>query len=112
VAAKTTTTKKPAKAKKTKVTKAALEAAPVVIAPVIADGPTSVTEQVFLTRLREKLSHFDAEMVLEAAMLSAGVTRRTGCLQKLETRSICLALIKRGGPAFSVGTNIYKEVMR
>jgi hypothetical protein len=64
-----------------------------------------------MRRLTEKLTHFDASLVLEAAMLSAGVPRNDGFLKKDETREICLQLIKRGGPAFSVGTGIYREVI-
>lgn len=80
--------------------------------------PTSLTasrirvrEEDFMRRLTEKLTHFDASLVLEAAMLSAGVPRNEGFLKKDETREICLQLIKRGGPAFSVGTGIYREVI-
>jgi hypothetical protein len=28
-----------------------------------------------------------------------------------EAREICLELIKRGGPAFAVGTKVYREVI-
>jgi hypothetical protein len=70
-----------------------------------------VKEQDFMRRLTEKLTHFDATMILEAAMLSAGVARQEGFLKKDETKEICLQLIKRGGPAFSVGSGIYREVI-
>jgi len=70
-----------------------------------------VREEDFMRRLTEKLTHFDASLVLEAAMLSAGVPRNDGFLKKDETKEICLELIKRGGPAFSVGTGIYREVI-
>ena len=37
-----------------------------------------VKEEDFMRRLTEKLTHFDASLVLEAAMLSAGVSRSEG----------------------------------
>jgi hypothetical protein len=70
-----------------------------------------VSEKDFMNRLTVKLSHFDANMVLEAAIISAGVTRHEGFFKKEEAREICLQLIKRGGPAFSVGQGIYREVV-
>jgi hypothetical protein len=70
-----------------------------------------VGEKEFISRLTEKLTQFDANMILEAAMLHAGVQRQEGFFKKDETREICLALIKRGGPAYSVGAGIYREVV-
>ena len=70
-----------------------------------------VGEKHFLDRLTEKLTHFDANMILEAAMLTAGVQRQEGLFKKDEARDICLALIKRGGPAYAVGAYIYREVV-
>lgn len=70
-----------------------------------------VNEEDFMKRLTEKLTHFDANMILEAAMLTAGVQKPEGYFKKDEAREVCLALIKRGGPAFSVGTGIYREIV-
>jgi hypothetical protein len=70
-----------------------------------------VGEADFMKRLTEKLTHFDASLVLEAAMRNAGVDRHEGLFRKEETKNICLELIKRGGPAYSVGAGIYKEVI-
>jgi len=70
-----------------------------------------VTHEDFVRRLTEKLTHFDAEMILDAAMISAGIAKQDGYYRKDEAKEICLALIKRGGPAFSVGSGIYREVV-
>jgi hypothetical protein len=70
-----------------------------------------VKEEDFMKRLTEKLTQFDANLILEAAMISAGVSRSEGFLKKDETKEICLQLIKRGGPAYSVGAGIYREVI-
>jgi hypothetical protein len=70
-----------------------------------------VKEQDFMRRLTEKLTHFDANLVLEAAMLAAKVPRHEGFLKKQEAKEICLQLIKRGGPAYSVGAVVYREVI-
>lgn len=70
-----------------------------------------VSHKDFLAKLTEKLTHFDANMVLDAAVQMAGVTPSEGYYKKDETREICLALIKKGGPAYSVGAQIYREVV-
>ena len=102
---------KPKAAKKVKT-----QSSPSNVRLVASEGETvksrvRVKEEDFMRRLTEKLTHFDASLVLEAAMLSAGVSRSEGFLKKEETRTICLELIKRGGPAFSVGAGIYREVI-
>lgn len=71
-----------------------------------------VNQHDFIKRLTEKLTHFDAQMILDAAMISAGVeTKGDGFFKKDEAKEICLELIKRGGPAYSVGAGIYREVV-
>ena len=109
---------KPVKSKNTKkakvTTEAASEEAPVETKAVPETSTKSrirVGEKHFLDRLSEKLTHFDANMILEAAMLTAGVQRQEGLFKKDEAREICLALIKRGGPAYAVGAYIYREVV-
>lgn len=68
-----------------------------------------VRHEDFILRLTEKMTHFDANLILEAAMRNAGVDKQHGFFKKDETKQICLALIKRGGPAYSVGVGIYRE---
>lgn len=106
--------KKSSKVKKAaQVTKAVAEVARTPQTPVMAAAKSRVRvgEKHFLDRLSEKLTHFDANMILEAAMLTAGVQRQEGLFKKDEAKEICLALINRGGPAYSVGAFIYREVV-
>lgn len=63
----------------------------------------------FLTRLNESMTSFDANMVLDSAMQSAGIQKHEGYFRKEEAKNLCLALIKRGGPAYRVGAGIYRE---
>lgn len=72
--------------------------------------PTDLSRKEIISRLSEKLSHFDANIILDAAMLSAGLTiNDESQLNKQQARQICLALIKRGGPAYAVGAGLYRE---
>ena len=112
---KTKEKSKVSKPKKSKETKFESEAA---TAKVVQAGPevqaqvrVRVKQEDFIRRLTEKLTHFDANMILDAAMLSAGVERQEGFFKKDEAKEICLALIKRGGPAYAVGAGIYREVV-
>lgn len=73
--------------------------------------PVGVCHNDFLNRLREKLTFFDAKLILDAALVTAGVPQKDGNYLKGEAKNICLALIKRGGPAYSVGAGIYREVI-
>ncbi|MCC6277456.1 MAG: hypothetical protein IT289_06030 [Oligoflexia bacterium] len=109
---KVDSSKKSVKSKKKDVVAAEVAAAPARPALKVVTGVSTFKHQDFVSRLTEKLSHFDANMILEAAMLSVGVEQLDdGCYKKEEVQNICLALIKKGGPAFAVGTRIYRELV-
>ncbi len=106
---KTKDKSKTSRAKKPKESKPQIEVA--VLESEQPQARIRVKQEDFIRRLAEKLTHFDANMILEAAMLSAGVGRQEGFFKKDEAKEICLALIKRGGPAYAVGAGIYREVV-
>ena len=70
----------------------------------------SLTVDYFLTRLRERVSHYDARLILESALTVSGVKFGSDALDKEQATNLCLELIRKGGPAFQVGAAIYRQI--
>lgn len=70
----------------------------------------NMTHQFFLSHLESKMSGHNAKMILDSAFLQEGLSYPYDQeLNKEQSQNLCLALIKKGGPAFKVGTEIYKK---
>ena len=71
---------------------------------------TNLTVGDFLSGLRQHVSQFDARLILDSALVGAGLQFEEGSkLRREEAESICLELIRKGGPAFQVGSQIYRQ---
>jgi hypothetical protein len=70
----------------------------------------SITMNDFYNKLSERVSDYNAKLVLQSAAVSIGIGRDQSRLNREEARAICLELIKRGGPAFQVGKAMYQSV--
>jgi len=69
-----------------------------------------VTSNDFLVGLRQKMSGFSARLVLNSAMIESGIDiKNEGELGQEEIKTLCLRLIKKGGPAFYVGQSMYRQ---
>lgn len=69
-----------------------------------------VTANDFLMRLKQRVSDYNAKLMLHSAMLEAGVScPHDTILSEQQFDNLCLGLIKAGGPAFQVGQAMYKE---
>ena len=71
-----------------------------------------VNASLFRKGLEVRMSPFNARIILDSAFVSSGVEKTEETLDKTQTQSLCLALIKKGGPAFQVGTEIYKKYLQ
>lgn len=70
-----------------------------------------ITLNDFYTRLSRKVSDYNARLLLQSALQNSGVKGEShGPLKKSEAKTICLQLIKQGGPAFQVGRDMYTLV--
>lgn len=70
-----------------------------------------VTLKYFMKRLQERVSHDNARLILDAAVIVSGIKAPEDKeLNKEEAASLCMELIKKGGPAFQVGTSVYREL--
>jgi hypothetical protein len=60
-------------------------------------------------RLSERMSNYNARLMLQSAILTSGVTAtEDAVLENDQAKAICLALINKGGPAFQVGKDLYR----
>lgn len=74
-----------------------------------ATTTTTVTVNHIFLRLSERMSTYNARLMLQAAMLTSGVEAQAEqTLEADQIKSICLALINRGGPSFQVGKDLYR----
>lgn len=64
----------------------------------------------FYMKLSERVSDYNAKLMLQSAVISTGVDQNALTLEKEQVRAICLELIKRGGPAFQVGKAMYQSM--
>ncbi len=72
---------------------------------------TSFTIRDFHEKLSERVSGFDADLILNRALLDAELPlAKDTKIDREKVRTICLQLIKQGGPAFQVGQIFYNQV--
>ncbi len=70
-----------------------------------------ITANDFLARLKLKVSDYNARLTLHTAMVDSKIScEYTDTLTNEQFESLCLGLIKVGGPAFHVGSTMYKEL--
>lgn len=72
-------------------------------------GVENVNAGAFRKKLEIRMSPFNARIILNSAFVTSGLEYTEENLDKTQTQSLCLALIKKGGPAFHVGTEMYKK---
>lgn len=71
-----------------------------------------LTANLILTRLQQKVSKSNAKLLFDSAKIQAGFQCEGEVeLEKEQAKTLCLAMIKLGGPSFHVGQAIYKEYL-
>jgi len=72
----------------------------------------SITANLILGRLEQRVSLNNAKLLLDSAKISSGMMVDNALvLSDDQAKSLCLKLINQGGPAFHVGQAIYKEYL-
>lgn len=70
-----------------------------------------ITANDFLARLKLKVTDYNARLTLHTAMVDSKINcDYSTTLTNEQFESLCLGLIKVGGPAFHVGSTMYKEL--
>ena len=76
-----------------------------------SDNLSSVTIGDFYKKLNERVSSYNARMLLRSVVVETGVDQEESVPLKTEdAKNICLQLIRRGGPAFQVGKALYQTL--
>ena len=71
---------------------------------------TEVTINLFFQELKKRVSPANAKLLLHSAAVNTGVNFSMETkLNTEETKTLCLELIKTGGPCFQVGRTIYTQ---
>ena len=74
----------------------------------IANKTTDLTLDVIRVKLAEKVSGYNAKLLLNHAIVESGVSvDMQSPLNEENAKSICMALISKGGPSFQVGKSLY-----
>lgn len=70
---------------------------------------SGLTVNDFYIRLSSKVSDYNAKLTLQSALIATGLNALgSNELNKEDAKTICLELIKKGGPAFQVGKDVYQ----
>ena len=79
-----------------------------------SDSPvTALTVSRILEKLQERVSIYDARLILDSAIVVSGLRLQDNAyLKKDEAEILCLELINKGGPAFKVGSALYRETLQ
>ena len=71
---------------------------------------TSITFKHFYDKLSSKVSGYNARLLLNTASINSGIAQKDEHLNEEEVKMICLELIKKGGPSFQVGKEVYGQI--
>lgn len=72
---------------------------------------SKITTEDFFTELSKKVSGYNAKLLLNSAMIQVGFNEiNKDPLKVDDVKNICLELIKKGGPAFYVGKEMYQQI--
>lgn len=71
-----------------------------------------LTAGMILDRLQQRVSKGNAKLLFETAKIQAGFQIDDSTeLETEQAKTLCLVMIKQGGPSFQVGQSIYKEYL-
>jgi len=74
------------------------------------EGSTFTLNDVY-SRLSERVTNYNARLLLHTVKVGSGVNYdQDAPLKQEDAEAICLELIKKGGPAFQVGKDLYNQV--
>lgn len=73
----------------------------------------NLTVNFFLDELKKKVSPSSAKLLLHSAVVRTGINCSGDApLKKEDAHSLCMELIKAGGPGFQVGRAVYTQMVR
>ena len=77
----------------------------------MSDSTESFSLNDVYVKLSQRVSAYNARLLLHSVKVGAGIRDEQDSLLNTEdARTVCLELIKKGGPAFQVGKDLYSQV--
>ena len=72
-----------------------------------------LNNNLILARLQQRVSKSNARLLLDMAKIQCGLQGDDDTieLEKESAKTLCLSMIKQGGPSFQVGQSIYKDYL-
>ncbi len=73
----------------------------------------TITVNLFLDELKKKVTDSNAKLLLHTAVVRSGISCAADApLNKEDAQTLCMELIKSGGPGFQVGRTVYSQMIR
>ena len=70
-----------------------------------------ITMNLFLAEFKKRVSDSNARLLLHTAVVRTGIQYPQDVpLKKEDAQSLCMELIKGGGPGFQVGRTVYTQI--
>jgi hypothetical protein len=77
-----------------------------------SENTKALTANFFLQQLQQRVSKGNAKLLLDTAKIQTGLKfEDEASLSMEDSKTLCLVMIKQGGPSFQVGQSIYKEYL-
>jgi len=78
----------------------------------VADA-NNITVNYFLDELKKRVSPSSAKLLLHTAVVRSGLSMPVDApMNKEDAQTLCMELIKSGGPGFQVGRAVYTQMVR
>ena len=79
----------------------------------VENSQNVVTVNYILKELKKKVTDSNAKLLLHTAVVRSGLACSADTpLDKKDTQSLCMELIRSGGPGFQVGRAVYNTWVR
>ncbi len=76
-------------------------------------GEQSITVNFIYNELKKKVTDSNAKLLIHSAVIRSGIACPADMpLDKATAQSLCMELIKSGGPGFQVGRAVYNTWVR
>lgn len=73
----------------------------------------NVTVNLFLDELKKRVSPSNAKLLLDSAVVKSGINCTSDApLNAQDAHTLCMELIRKGGPSFQVGRAVYTQFIR
>jgi hypothetical protein len=76
---------------------------------------SQITMNVFLMELKKRVSASNAKLLLHTAVTKTGLNfdqNQDHPMNKVEVHTLCMELLRSGGPGFQAGRTVYSQISK